>query len=403
METEARVSYPSTRSAECPFNPPPALSAVRDAGAIVRIESWDGLDPWLVTRYDEARAALTSDDFSADPSKPGWSEKSPAFKATLGSDRNLRTMDNPEHARQKRMLVQEFTVKRLTAIRPGIKRIVDGKLDELLAGEQPVDLVRAFTLPVPILVICELLGVPYEDSEFFADRSERALGNGTFEEAAAAGADLTNYVHELLERRTHEPDDGLISRMLVEHVQPGNMTAQELVDTVRLLIIAGHETTANQLGLSTLLLLQHPDALAEVRDTTDPDVVANAVEELLRYLSISHLGRRRVAIRDTEIAGCPIKAGEPIIVASNTADRDPNHFVDPDVFDIHRANAKSHLAFGYGIHQCLGQHLTRMELRYAIPALLQRLPNLRLAIPESEIKFKEDYTVYGVETLPVEW
>ncbi len=181
------------------------------------------------------------------------------------------------------------------------------------------------------------------------------------------------------------------------------MTTQELIDTVRLLIIAGFETTMNQLGLSTLVLLRHPDVLAEIRDTDDEGLVNNAVEELLRYLSIVHMGRRRVAVRDVQIGGQLIRAGEPIIVAANTGDRDPSAFANPDVLDIHRPNAKKHVAFGYGIHQCLGQHLSRMELRYAIPALLRRLPGLRLAVPFEQLRFKEGATVYGVAELPVEW
>jgi cytochrome P450 len=258
-------------------------------------------------------------------------------------------------------------------------------------------------MQVPIVVICELLGVPYEDSAFFAERSEKAIGDSTYEEAAQAGADLKEYVIELVSRREREPDGGLISRIISQHVKPGNMTTQELIDTVRLLIIAGFETTMNQLGLSTLVLLCNPEVLAEVRDSEDEDVVNNAVEELLRYLSIVHQGRRRVAVRDVEIGGQLIRAGEPIIVAANTGDRDPSVFPHPDVVDIHRPNAKAHVAFGYGIHQCLGQHLSRMELRYAIPALLRRFPTLRLAVPFDQLKFKEAYTVYGVAELPVEW
>lgn len=403
MDTELIDEYPSPRAGRCPFDPPPLLSELRDEGKIVRVKSTDGFNPWLITSYQEGRDALTTDAMSADPTKPGWSEKSDAFRATLGGDKNLRTMDNPEHAHQKRMLVQEFTVKRLSALQPAIKQIVDDNLDQLEAGPRPVDLIKNYTMQVPIVVICELLGVPYEDSTFFAERSEKAIGDSSYEEAAEAGNDLKAYVVDLVARREREPDEGLISRIISQHVKTGNMTAQELIDTVRLLIIAGFETTMNQLGLSTLVLLRNPDVLAEVRDTEDEGVINNAVEELLRYLSIVHRGRRRVAVREVEIGGQLIRAGEPIIVAANTGDRDPSVFANPDVLDIHRPNAKAHVAFGYGIHQCLGQHLSRMELRYAIPALLRRLPGLRLAVPFEELRFKEGATVYGVAELPVEW
>ena len=403
MDDELFDEYPGPRDAKCPFDPPPALTALRETGEMVRVRSADGLNPWLITGYHDGRAALASDAFSADPTKPGWSEKSDAFRATLAKDKNLRTMDDPEHARQKRMLVQEFTIKRLSAMQPAIKEIVDGKIAALLAGPKPVDLVKEYTFQVPIVVICELLGVPYEDSEFFAERSEKAIGDSTYEEALQAGNDLKDYVVDLVARREREPDSGLISRIIDQHVRSGNMTTQELIDTVRLLIIAGFETTANQLGMSLLVLMQNPEALREIRETDDEDLINNAVEELLRYLSIVHLGRRRVAVREVEVAGRTIRPAEPIIVAANTGDRDPAVFADPDVLDIHRPNAKAHVAFGYGIHQCLGQHLSRMELRYAIPALLRAMPSLRLAVPFEELKFKEGATVYGVATLPVEW
>ena len=301
------------------------------------------------------------------------------------------------------MLVQEFTIKRLSALQPAIKDIVDARLDALVAKPRPVDLVAEYTMQVPIVVICELLGVPYEDSEFFADRSEKAIGDSTYEEAFKAGNDLKEYVVDLVALREREPDGGLISRIITQHVKPGNMTTRELIDTVRLLIIAGFETTANQLGLSTVVLLQNPDVLAEIRDTDDEDLINNAVEELLRYLSIVHQGRRRVAVKDFQLGEQVIRPGEPIIVAANAGDRDPAVFENPDVLDIRRPNAKAHVAFGYGIHQCLGQHLSRMELRYAIPALLRRIPNLRLAVPFEELKFRDGATVYGVAALPVAW
>ncbi|ODU07076.1 MAG: hypothetical protein ABS81_02870 [Pseudonocardia sp. SCN 72-86] len=403
MDDELFDEFPGKRADVCPFDPPPALTSLRESGRLVRVRSADGHNPWLITGYQDGRTALADPAFSADPTMPGWSEKGDAFRATLGTDKNLRTMDDPEHAAQKRMLVQEFTVKRLSAMQPAIRKIVDDRLEELAVGPQPADLISQFTMQVPIVVICELLGVPYEDSEFFAERSEKAIGDSTYEEAAQAGADLREYVVDLVAKREREPNDGLISRIIAQHVASGAMSRRELIDTVRLLIIAGFETTANQLGMSILVLLQHPDILAEIRDTDDEALINNAVEELLRFLSIVHQGRRRVAVRDVEVAGCPIRAGQPIIVAANTGDRDPAVFPNPDVLDIRRPNAKAHVAFGYGIHQCLGQHLSRMELRYAIPALLRRFPGLQLAVPFDEISFKEGATVYGAATLPVRW
>jgi cytochrome P450 len=309
-------------------------------------------------------------------------------------------MDEPEHGRYRRMLTSTFMIKRVEALRPRIQKIVDGLIDTMLAETPPVDLVSAFALPVPSLVICELLGVPYADHDFF-QRCSRAMisSRSTPEEAVAASDELKEYLVRLLDRKADEPSDDLLSRLVVEQAE--TMTRAQIADMGVLLLVAGHETTANMIALGTLTLLQHPDQLAELREG-DPELVKSAVEELLRYLTIVHSGRRRVATEDVEVGGRLIKAGEGVIVATDSGNRDEKAFPDPDVLDIHR-DARHHMAFGYGIHQCLGQPLARVELQVVYGTLYRRVPTLRLAVPLEQVRFKHDMLVYGVHELPVSW
>jgi hypothetical protein len=372
--------------------------------AVRQVQIWDGTRAWLVTRYADARAVLSDDNFSADPYRPNFPEKSAAYKATVGQDRNLRTLDNPEHDRQKRMVIRDFTVKRVEAIRPAIQDTVDGLIDDMLAGGASADIVTDLAFPVPTQVICELLGVPYTDRDYFGERSNTCLSReASAEEAAAAGNDLYDYLDELVDRKLREPADDMVSRLAVEQAQNGTLTRSQVVEMARIMLVAGHETTANMIALSTLTLLRHPGQAAEIRESTQPSLIQNAVDELLRYLSVAHTGRRRIAVRDVEIGGQLIRAGEGVIVANNVADRDETMFPDAHELNIHRRNARATLAFGYGIHQCIGQLLSRVELQVVHGTLWRRIPTLRLAVPFDEVRFKDDGSVYGLHALPVTW
>jgi cytochrome P450 len=250
-------------------------------------------------------------------------------------------------------------------------------------------------------VICELLGVPYADHDFFQKCSRILVSTrSTVEQATGAADDLKAYLVELLGRKAAEPADDVLSRLVVDQARA--MTRERLADMAMLLLVAGHETTANMIALGTLTLFQHPDQLAELRERQDPGLVASAVEELLRYLNIVHSGRRRVAIEDVEVGGQLIRAGEGVVVATDAGNRDASAFADPDVLDIHR-QARHHVAFGYGVHQCLGQPLARVELQVVYGTLYRRVPTLRPAVPLEEIRFKHDMLVYGVHELPVSW
>ncbi|GHJ26142.1 cytochrome P450 [Streptomyces hygroscopicus subsp. sporocinereus] len=388
------------RAAGCPFDPPPALRDRQQEGPLSRVRLWDGSTPWLVTRYADQRALLADPRVSADITRPGYPLQSPLPPG--GSGISFILKDDPEHARLRRMVTAPFAIKRVEAMRPGVQKIVDDLIDDLLAGPKPVDLVDAFALPVPSLVICQLLGVPYADHDFFQTNSKVIINlDVTPEQRSAAHGNLIGYLNDLMGEKIADPVDDLLSG-LATRVTAGELSREEAAQMGVLLLIAGHETTANMIALGTLALFEHPDQLALLRDTDDPALVSSAVEELLRYLHITHNGRRRVATEDIEIAGEVIRAGEGLILANDIANRDPEVFAAPDRLDIRR-DARRHVAFGFGVHQCLGQPLARMELQVVYGTLYRRIPTLRPATELERIPFKHDGSVYGVYELPVTW
>ncbi|MFJ8719269.1 cytochrome P450 [Streptomyces violaceus] len=397
--TAAAPEYPMARAAGCPFDPPPDLTAQQGEGRLVKVRLWDGSTPWLVTRYEDQRALLLDPRVSADITRPGY-----PLQTAAGGENNASfiLMDDPEHARLRRMVTAPFAIKRVEALRPGVQKIVDDLIDGMLAGPGPVDLVEAFALPVPSLVICQMLGVPYEDHDFFQENSRILIKrDAAMEDRMAAHGRLITYLDELMGEKTARPGDDLLSG-LVERVSTGELSRRESARMGVLLLIAGHETTANMIALGTLALLEHPEQLALLRDTDDPKRVAAAVEELLRYLTIVHNGRRRAALEDIEIGGQIIRAGEGMVMPNDLANRDPAAFADPDRLDLRR-DARRHIAFGFGVHQCLGQPLARMELQVVYGTLYRRIPTLRLAAPVESVPFKHDGSVYGVYELPVTW
>jgi cytochrome P450 len=312
-------------------------------------------------------------------------------------------LDDPEHARIRRMITGPFAIKRVEALRPAVQRIVDGLIDDMLAGPKPVDLVEAFALPVPSLVICEMLGVPYADHDFFQRNSRIIVSRRSSPEAAReARGNLVDYLDELITEKLANPAEDLLSNLAAEQVATGGLTQRDLAVLGMFLLAAGHETTANMIALGTLALLEHTDQLADLRQTEDPRLVASAVEELLRYLTVLHMGRRRVALADIEIRGHVIKAGDGMIMALDAGNRQEDVFADPDQLDIHR-DARRHTAFGFGVHQCLGQPLARVELQVVYSTLYRRIPQLRLAADLADVPFKHDGLVYGVYELPVTW
>jgi cytochrome P450 len=321
-----------------------------------------------------------------------------AARLPLGGP-SLISSDPPDHTWLRRLVAPRFTVKRLLTLRPRIEAIVAEHLDAMAAKGGPIDLVQAFALPVPSLVICELLGVPYDDRVEFQRRS-RAMVKVDLDlnERRTVFDECNAYMAELVRRHRAQPGDSLLGTLVREHGD--ELPEEELVSLGNLLLVAGHETTANMLGLGTLLLLRHPDQLTLLRD--DPGIVESAVEELMRYLSIVHTGITRTALMDVTIGGKAIKAGDAVVCSLPSANRDEAVTDDPDVLDLTRKPAP-HVAFGHGVHHCLGAPLARLEMRVAFPALLRRFPALRLAVPFEEIQFRSLTVIYGLQSLPVTW
>lgn len=404
VETDPNAvpEYPQPRDGRCPFAPAPGVLDLQSRAPLTRVRLWDGSTPWLVTRYEDYRALLADPRLSADATQDGYPSPSAGLKARRSTNPTFISMDDPEHARLRRMVTAPFAIKRVEALRPRVQRIVDDLIDSMLAGPKPVDLVEAFALPTPSLVICELLGVPHTDHDFFQQNSRVLVKrDATAEESMAAQARLIEYIDDLIARKTTEPADDLLSS-LAARVNDGELTRARAASMGMLLLVAGHETTANMIALGTLALLENPAQLALLRDSEDPKFVAGAVEELLRYLTITHMGRRRVALEDIEHGGQTIRAGEGVVLAGEAGNWDPEVFDAPDRLDLTR-DARRHVAFGFGVHQCLGQPLARVELQVAYPTLLRRVPGLRLATSVDEVPFKHDGQVYGVYELPVTW
>jgi len=383
------------------FGPVPDLEAVREGPGAVRVATPFGPDAWLLTRYADVRAMLGDSESFANgwtpADLPGAQERDPR---NLSGERagNLLALDPPDHTRLRRLLTPEFTLRRMRRLEPRVVEIVDAHLDAMARSGPPTDLVASFALPVPSLVICELLGVPAEDQDEFQTRTSLQLDTTLPEERKVAlGAEMLAYMRDLVARARRDPGEDLLGMLVRDHAD--DIADDELVGVGNLLLVAGHETTANMLGLGTLALLRHPDQLAAVRD--DPAAAGPAVEELLRWLTIVNSGSPRMATRDVELGGAQVRRGDLVLFNLPTANRDPALVDDPDRLDVTRRGVR-HIGFGHGIHHCLGAPLARMEMTIAFPALLRRFPDLRLAV-DDDVEFASHRAIHGVETLPVAW
>ncbi|OZF45753.1 cytochrome P450 [Rhodococcus sp. 14-2470-1a] len=401
---DAIPSFPTPRDGKCPFLPPPELRQLHaDGTALSKARIWDDSTPWLVTTHAAQRTIMSDSRVSANDHLPGFPLATRSMAETINDrPKTIFDLDGPEHAQLRRMLTSSFTRGRMEKVRPGIQQATDELIDKMLAGPNPTDLVEAIALPLPSLMICELLGVPYEDHEFFEKHSRAAVDSkATREESGASSIALMGYITELIQKKMDAPDEDVVSD-LAQRVQSGDLDLPGAAMLGQILLIAGHETSANMISLGTAALLQNPEQLAIVRDTTDKKVIAGAVEELLRYLTIPHLLQRRIATEDIEYEGTTIKAGDGIISPLPAANFDPVAFPEPEKLDLTR-EARHHHAFGWGPHQCIGQQLARIELEVVYSTLFKRIPTLALATDFDNLHFKEEYLAYGVFELPVTW
>lgn len=394
--SESRGFVVTDREPRCPFDPSERLVAMRESGRPTEIRvsesEYGDVDMLLVTRYEDVRAVFGDRkiDHSFVPAPDGQnaiSSAQPGF---------LPRYNGAEHQRLRRLVMGTFMPKSIATMRPMIERVVHQKLDALAAAGPVADLVADYALSVPSSVIGHILGVPESDHEHFhtisAGVTDVSLSQ---DEAMAAFMRLNDYVSSLVADNHKNPGDGLVGRLVTG--QHGEATDDELIGILGILVVAGHETTAAMIGLSALALMQQPEQRAALMnpELSTPD----AVEELLRYLSISGTLTRAVA-EDMEVVGHPLKAGDRVLVSALTANRDPEFVENPDVLDLTR-KPSAHMTFGYGIHQCVGQHLARVELQIALPALFERFPDMRLAVDAEELRYSTSGNVYALENLPV--
>ncbi|WP_328385877.1 cytochrome P450 [Streptomyces sp. NBC_00400] len=395
-EHSGPVTLPTARPAGCPFDPPGDLAALRTERPLTRMRFPDGHVGWLATGYSAVRAIHADPRFSSRyellhyPFEGGYTGELPP--APVG---DLTGLDAPEHTRYRRLLMGKFTVRRMRLLTSRVEEITTEHLDAMERQGPTVDLVEAFAKPIPALMICELLGVPYAGREVFQRHVATVMTqSATTDEVVAAMAALQNILAELVSAKRAEPTDDLLSDLTTT-----DLTDEELAGIGSFLLAAGLDTTANMLAHGTFALLSHPHQLAALR--ADPGLADQAVEELLRYLSIAHTSARS-ALEDVELEGQLIKAGETVVLSIEAANRDPERFPDPGTLDLRR-KATGHLSFGHGIHQCLGQQLARVEMRVAFPALVTRFPTLRLAVPPEDVPLRHRMNIYGVHRLPVTW
>ncbi|MBX7464612.1 cytochrome P450 [Streptomyces sp. CB01201] len=399
LQTAEAPAFPADRT--CPYQLPDSYAELRDKpDALSPVTLFDGRRAWVVTKHETARRLLADPRLSSDRTSVHFPATSPRFEAIRSGRPAFIGMDPPEHGPRRRMTISEFTVKRIKGMRPDVERIVHGFIDEMLAGGPPADLVSQFALPVPSMVICELLGVPYADHDYFQDASRRLVQSTDVDGAVKARQDLNDYLDGLITQMQARPGSGLLNSLVSRQLAAGEIDREELISTALLLLVAGHETTASMTSLSVITLLEHPEQHAALRD--DPSLVPGAVEELLRYLAIADIAGGRVATADIDVDGQLIRAGEGVIVTNSIANRDSSVFEDPDSLDVHRS-ARHHLSFGYGVHQCLGQNLARLELEVILTALFDRIPTLRLAVPVERLTLRPGTTIQGVNELPVTW
>ncbi|MFE6355641.1 cytochrome P450 [Streptomyces rochei] len=385
----------------CPFTAPEEYAAMRTDDPVARVTLPTGREAWAVTRYDDVRELLSDPRVSADIRRPNFPALGEGEQEAGARFRPFIRTDAPEHTRYRRMLLPAFTVRRVRAMRPAVQARVDEILEGMLEAGGPVDLVSAYANAVSTSVICELLGIPRHNLEFFRDVT-RISGSrtSTAEQVAEALGSLFGLLAELIAERREEPRDDLISKLVTDHLIPGHVTTDQLLSTLGITINAGRETTTSMIALSTLLLLDRPELLEELR--RDPSLMPAAVDELLRVLSVADSIPLRVAAEDIELSGRTVPADDGVIALLAGANHDPEQFDDPGKVDFHRTD-NHHVAFGYGVHQCVGQHLARLELEVALDTLVRRVPTLRLAGDRDQVVVKDDSATFGLEELMVTW
>jgi cytochrome P450 len=394
------LTYPMPRDKTCPFAPPPVYKQLRETEPVTKVTLYDGRRAWLFTRYEDIRTVLGHPAVSAETLDENFPFLNSGDKVAKQAQ-SFQRWDDPRHAERRRMLMPYFTIRRIEQMRPRVQAMIAGLYQKMIDHGPPLDLVEHFALALPSGVACDLLGVPYSDHAFFesrfAVRMDRTAGADAVRQA---NAELVAYIDRVVSSKYGTSGDDLLGRFVTERVETGQVSHADAVTDATLLLLAGHETTANMIAMGILALLEHPRELARIQ--ADKALVPGAVEELLRYLTISQTMGVRVAKDDFEAGGQPIATGDGLIVPVAAANYDDQVFPEPGVLDLTR-QARRHLTFGSGVHVCLGQPLARMELHEVFTSVFDTFPGLALTAPLAEIDFKWESVFYGVHTLPVTW
>lgn len=380
-------------------DPHPGYTALREQYPVRLVTLPSGFKAWLVTRYADVRQALTEPRLSKDEAlRAQLAVMRFPREVEANMNNHMLNADPPDHTRLRKLVSAAFTARRVEAMRPRIQQIADSLLDDL-AGRDEADLLDTFAFPLPIQVICELLGVPGEDRGDFREWSN-AIVSGTVagDRLLPAAASMVDYLRGLIEQKQARPTDDLLSALIAARDGSDRLTGGELSSMVFLLLVAGHETTVNLIGNAVHALLTHPDQLAALR--ADPSLLPGAVEEFLRYESPVETATFRITTEPVEIGGVTVPAKQVVLLSLLSANRDPDHFARADVLDISREDGH-HLAFGHGIHYCIGAPLARIEARIALASLLARFPDLELAEPAGDLHWRQGVLMRGLQRLPV--
>ncbi|MEV0777542.1 cytochrome P450 [Streptomyces sp. NPDC050433] len=381
---------------------PPVYEELRGKCPVAHVRLPTGDEGYVVTRYDDVRTVLADDRFSRAAT---ISPESPQLTPTPPVPGSLFTTDAPEHTRLRRLVSREFTARRVQNMRPRIQELTDGLLDEMEKLDGPVDLNTALAFPLPVMVICELLGVPFEDRDRFREWSDAfvSITAHTSEEMAAQRQQMIGYLGELVKRKREEPTDDLMGALVVASDEESSLNEYELIVMAATILVAGHETTVSMIGKIVLTLLRHPEHMAMLRE--HPEKLDHAIEELLRVNPIGDGGPLRITLEDVEVGGTLIPKGSAVLAAVCSANQDPDRFpgAQANEFDPERPEAVHHVAFGHGPHFCVGAALARAELQIVISSLLNRFPGLRLAEEVDSLELTTGMMVHGLKALPVTW